>query len=114
MRKILDIGIIVLVLVIMLTACSKVKEVPTGTYYADSDMAAITVLNNNEMMITGPKEVSAAFTGKYVIEGNKLILTIAEQEDYIFLIKARDLVLESGEWLENFVEQGTVFRLSEE
>jgi len=112
--KSISVGIIILVIVIMLTACTKVNEVPLGTYYEDGDMAAIIVQGDNEMMITGPKEVSAAFTGKYVIEGNKLILTIAEQEDYIFLIEAQDLVLESGEWLENWVEQGTVFHLSEE
>jgi hypothetical protein len=113
-QKIINIGIMVLAIVIMLTACSKTSEVQIGTYRADGDMAAITVQDDNGMVIYGPKEVSAAWTGKYVIEGNKLTLTIAEQEDYIFLIEDKSLVLESGEWLENWVEQGTVFHLSED
>lgn len=107
-------SVLIMLVMIMFTACSNVKEVPNGTYIADEGKATIIVKNANEIMITGPKEISAAFTGKYIVEGDKLILTLAEQEDYIFLIEDKALVLESGEWLENWVEQGTTFHLSGE
>lgn len=114
MRKVFNIGIMTVAMAAMLTACTAANEVQTGTYRADGDLASIIVQDNQVMMITGPKEVSAAFTGKYVIEDHKLILTIAGQEDSIFLVGEQGLVLESGEWLENWVEQGAVFHLSEE
>ena len=112
MRKLLIVSMVVFTVALTLTACSKANEVQVGTYHADNDMATVTVQEDGTMMITGPKEVSAAFTGKYVVERNKLILSIAEQEDHIFSIEEQGLVLESGEWLENWVEQGTAFHLA--
>lgn len=106
MRKIF---IICFVLTILATACSKTNKIPLGTYCANEEQATVIVQKDNKMTITGPKEVSAAFTGQYVIVGDRLTLTIAEQEDYIFLIKGKDLVLENGKWLENWVDKGTEF-----
>lgn len=118
MRKPLLNGLITLTLTVIiaitLTACSKAKEVPTGLYYASDKRALVAVQDENQLMVAGPVEVSATFTGKYTIEGNKLILSIEGQEDYIFLIGDQSLTLESGEWLENWADKGTVFRLTEE
>lgn len=64
MRKILNTGIrliAVLVFAATLAACLKDSEGSIGLYRAEGDLAE----NNNEMMITGPKEVSAAYTGTY-------------------------------------------------
>ena len=66
MRKILNAGIkLIAVFVATLAACSKESEVPIGFYRAEGDLATVSVQDNNEMMITDPKEVSAAFTGTY-------------------------------------------------
>lgn len=115
MRKIIHVVFMMMVIAAMLTACSSAKELPACIYVADGDLATVIIQNGNEMMVTGPKEVNAAFTGQYVIIGNKLTLSLSltEQEDCIFSIKDNSLILESGEWLENWIERGAVFHLSE-
>lgn len=114
MKRIFNIVLMILVIATMITACSSAKEVPVGTYIADGNLATVIVQDANEIMITGPLEVSAAFTGQYIISGHKLTLSFAELDDHVFSIEYNSLVLESGEWLENWIEQGTVFHLSEE
>lgn len=115
MRKVFNAGIkliAVFMFVVTLAACSKDSKVSIGSYHADGDLAVVAVRENNEMMISGPEEVSAAFTGTYTVEGDKITLSIPNQKDHTFTVEKQSLVFESGDWLENWVEQGTVFSFS--
>ena len=109
MKKIFP--LIILIMATMLVSCSRAKTIPAGTYITDGD-AAMLIIQEDEMTILGPKEISAAFTGQCRVEGQKLIVTL-DGQDCIFLIQNNALALESGQWLENWVLPGTVFHLSE-
>ncbi len=110
--------IITLILIIMLSACSNEQNeflFKAGTYVSDGDILSASTLKlqgDNEFILLGPPYLNFAPTGKYSVTDKKLILTVSEEEKYIFSIKNGNLIFESGTWLENWVERGSEFHLS--
>jgi len=101
---------VLLMCVIMLSACSGKKELTLGTYVSKNDELIFIELqsNNNFVLINSP--VSYHPTGKYTIKGDKLFLK--EDDEYVFSIKNDKLIFESGAWLESFIDKGSEFQLS--
>jgi hypothetical protein len=80
-----------------------------GIFTAEGDSAAtLTLRDNNEFTLRGPDYVSFIMSGSYRTENGRIILS-AEGDETIFLMNAGSLIFESGAWLENFAESGTVF-----
>ena len=144
MKKMLVLGLTVLVLLVFLVGCSNENEVvnppnsfaydpqpinrPTpnnvlvsGTYVATYTVvgngevsSTLILLNNNEFVLSGNEFISYMPSGTYTIDNGKLLLTVTEEEVFIFIIDDDRLIFESGTWLENWVEPGTHFYLSNE
>jgi hypothetical protein len=73
----------------------------------------LSLVEGNKYFLCGPAAVSFTPNGIYSIEGDVLTLFDGGEEAFKFLIMGDTLVFESGEWLENWVEPGTVFILTE-
>jgi len=138
MKKVFALGIAVLVLLVSLVGCDKENgEVnpPSNpandpqaisnttqnnileTYVVDGDgevSSTLTLKSNNEFALSGNELISHMPSGTYTIDNEKLLLTVTEEEVYVFTIDDGRLIFESGTWLENWVEQGTVFYLFNE
>ena len=140
MKKILVLGLAVLVLLVSLVGCSNeneevnplsnpaydpqqalinptynnrlVLETYVATYVVVGDgevSSTLILLNNNEFLLSGNEFISYQPSGTYRIENGKLLLTVTEDEVYVFLIGDGKLIFESGTWLEYLVEPGTHF-----
>lgn len=144
MKKTFALGIAVLVLLVSLVGCDKENEEinpasnpandpqaisnPTDNnililetyiapYVVDGDgkvSSTLTLKSNNEFALSGNEFISYMPCGTYTIDNEKLLLTVTEEEVYVFTIDDGRLIFESGTWLENWVEKGTVFYLSDE
>jgi hypothetical protein len=81
------------------------------TYEAEGESTAVVALQEgNVFALSGSVYISFTPTGTYRIEGGKLFLSMGDY-DTIFLMEKDRLIFESGTWLENWVEIGTVFYL---
>ena len=87
-------------------------SVITASYTAVGDSSAMLILrDNNDFALRGSDYISVSPTGKYRTENGKLFLSMGDY-DIIFLMDGNRLMFESGAWLENWVEKGTVFNLT--
>ena len=82
----------------------------TAIYIAGNSW--VSLVEGNKYYLCGPAAVSLTPSGTYTIDGDVLTLFDGSEEAFRFLIRNNALVFESGEWLENWVEPGTVFVLS--
>ena len=144
MKKLLALGIAVLLFLVSLTGCDEENGelnyqnnindnspaiinstpnniLPLKTYVApyvmegDDEVSSTLILHNdNKFTLFGNKFISYAPSGTYTIDNEKLLLTVTEDEVYVFNIDDDKLIFNSGTWLENWVEQGTVFHLKYE
>ena len=140
MKKILVLGIIILVFLVGCSDENRGINLPNSsandpqainnpaphnilarTYVAtyivvgDGEVSStLILLNNNEFILSGNEFISYMPSGTYVIDNGKLLLTVTEEEVYIFIIDDDRLIFESGTWLENWIEPGTHFYLSNE
>ena len=96
-------------------------ELTLRTYVAsyvvegDGEVSSTLLLqNDNGFALSANEYISYMPSGKYAIDNEKLLLTVADDEVYVFIIDDDKLIFESGTWLENWVEQGTVFHLKAE
>ncbi|MDL2238494.1 hypothetical protein LJC56_11845 [Christensenellaceae bacterium OttesenSCG-928-K19] len=119
-RKVLCI-VIVLIVSVLLFACSSEPELELGTYVSETSTviesfpdASLSLESDNEFMLYGPAFISLVMDGKYKIADGKLTLTSSNDDVHVFTIYDDTLVFESGEWLGNWIEQGTEFHLSSE
>lgn len=78
-----------------------------------TENAWLSLNEGNEYALSGPAEISYMPSGTYTVEGGVMKLFIGEEEMFSFLLVGDTLIFESGEWLENWVEPGTVFTLAE-
>jgi hypothetical protein len=86
----------------------------TSTYISDDGLSRIGLRDNGRFYVEGRPEISYIPTGNYEIDGNKLILNVYENQQFIFIISENSLIFENGEWLENWIPKGTVFTLLED
>ena len=144
MKKMLVLGIIILVLLVFLVGCSNengavnpssnpaygpqqalidpthnnrlVLETYVASYVVrDGEVSStLILLNNNEFVLSGNEFISYQPSGTYRIDNEKLLLMANDYEVYVFIIDDGKLIFESGTWLENWVEPGTHFYLSNE
>jgi|GEM_PF-434389 len=75
--------------------------------------AWVSLIEGNKYLMSGPATISFSPSGTYKIEGKVLTLFDGSEEAHKFLINDDTIVLQSSEWLENWMEPGTVFILSE-
>jgi hypothetical protein len=73
----------------------------------------VVLQDNNRFYVQGRPEISYIPMGEYTTDDNKLFLNITENEQFIFSYINSRLIFESGTWLENWIEIGTVLTLSE-
>jgi len=71
------------------------------------------LFEGNKYALSGTAEISYVLSGTYTIEGDVMKLFIGDDEAFRFIFSDNTLIFESGEWLENWVEPGTVFTPSE-
>ena len=114
MKKIL--ALLALTLAAALSGCSganEAKEARMGTYKDFVSESSLTIKEGNGFMMTGPPVLSFAPMGEFTVRDDKIILKV-NGEDHIFSIGDGELVFESGNWLESWVEKGTEFYLTGE
>lgn len=109
MKKVVRLIIASLVIVIIMSGCSNAREVPSGTYVASNSDATVVIRENSEIMIAGPKEISAAFVGQYIYKGDEIIFNGIDDDEHVFLYKDGNIIYDCGKWMGNWVEEGTVF-----
>jgi hypothetical protein len=73
----------------------------------------VSLVEGNKYYLCGPVAVSFTPSGTYTVEGDVLTLFDGSEEAFKFFIRDNALVFESGEWLEHWIEPGTVFMRSE-
>ncbi|MCL2158095.1 MAG: copper resistance protein NlpE [Oscillospiraceae bacterium] len=87
------------------------KPQQIGCYVAKN--ASVFLYEDNTFALHGPAEISHAPSGTYTIENGVLTLFGADEQVYKFFVDGDTLVFESGTWLENWVEPGTLLVLTE-
>ena len=84
-----------------------------GTYSTDDGMVKVVLLNGGEFYIVR-SATSYSPTGTWSISaGERLTLAVSEDERYIFVHNGGSITFQSGAWLENMIEPGTVLTLAE-
>jgi hypothetical protein len=82
-----------------------------GTYATNDGLTYVSLQNNNRFFVQGLPQISYVPGGYFTVEENMLILMITEDEQFIFSYSGGNLIFESGVWLKNWIEPGTVLRL---
>jgi len=78
------------------------------TYSTIEGPSAMVILQeDNNFTICGPDYTSVMPTGKYRVDNGKLLLSI-DGGDIIFSMEKDRLIFESGTWMENWIEKGTI------
>ena len=96
----------------------EIESVSFDTLYGNqiglytTENAWVSLFESNKYVLSGPAEISSAPSGTYTIEGEVLTLFNGNEAAFMFSMKGDTLIFESGEWLENWVEPGTVFILT--
>lgn len=114
MRKFIALLLIVALSPLVFAACSGQQDVELGFYVAENFSATLSLQSDNEFVLYGPVAVSYALHGEYTVQKDKLILANFDGEKTIFTINKDELVFESGAWLGNWIEQGSILRFSNE
>ena len=81
------------------------------THDKEGALVEVFLLDGNKFAIHR-EFVSHVPNGEYTIDGYKFIFTIGSEIEYIFSYENGKLIFESGTWLENWIEIGTVLTLS--
>ena len=117
-RKVLLLLLLV-VSALLLTICyslqDKTKEIKTGKYVMQDteleDCVWVELKDDNQFEFSRGI-VSYRPTGTYAIEENIITLSVNENEAYTFLVDGDKLIFESGEYAENLVKKGGIFKLT--
>ena len=88
------------------------REIEFGTYISMGETPSTLVLqSNHEFALIASDYISLIPRGQFTINNSKLYLAIVDDE-HIFLIVEDGLIFESGTWLGQWVEQGSLFEFS--
>lgn len=109
MRK--NIVFVLISLFFILTACS-ISAVKTGRYVMKNavteDWSWIDIKDGNMYEFNRAGNVSYRPSGKYLVEGDRLILNVGDNSSYTFIIDGNSLIFESTTTNGNFIKKGTV------
>jgi hypothetical protein len=100
--------------ILALSACSS-SSIKTGRYVMENteteDWSWIDIKEGNTYEFNRAGNVSYRPSGKYSVEGDKLILNVGDNSSYTFLIYGNSLIFESTTTNGNFIKKGTVYTL---
>jgi len=113
-------NIIVMTVVAMLamfvapSMASGIRVEIIGKYITDDKEGALVeiILSDGNKFAIHREFVSYIPNGEYIINEDKLVFIIGSEVEYTFSYKDDMLIFESGTWLENWIEPGTVLMLS--
>ena len=106
---------ILLTVILMFGACLLAEDIPLGNYITVEETAygnaGVLIANDFEFAIY-VDSLSYCPSGRYLVEGDNLTLTVNDEEIYRFKIEEDKLIFKSGEWLEKMIAVDTVFEFS--
>jgi len=112
MRK--KIVLLLILLIFTLTACSS-SSIKTGRYVMENteteEWSWIDIKDGNMYEFNRAGNVSYRPSGKYTVEGDRLILNVGDNSSYTFIIEGNSLIFESTTTNGNFIKKGTVYTL---
>lgn len=112
-RSITLLGTILLIIISsMLFGCSKSSnEIKEGLYSSNEGFAHLRIEEDETFVLQRDFATSYAPTGGYIVDGDKLILHVNnnEKETIEFKISGDTLIFETGKLAENHIKKGTVF-----
>jgi hypothetical protein len=111
-KKIFTLGVALIMCLGLFVGCGDAK-LKQGVYVTDDGLASVTLSADNEFMFVRHIATSYVPTGNYSIKKGKLILRVSDNEEYVFIIKSRQIVFDSSFETESLITKGTVFKLSE-
>lgn len=104
---------IIIATLILACSCSINKnsnQLKIGKYVkVENGFAWVVLEENNEFEFNRSIATSYRPRGSYSIQNGELILKVDDTEEYKFKIDGEKLVFESGTYVENLLEKGTVF-----
>lgn len=118
MKK-MKMSVIIIVLFSIVVGCAvqeSNKELKLGKYVIKNseteDVAWFVLSKDNEFEFNRNKVMSYRPKGIYKVENDTLILFVNKEEIYKFKINGEEIIFISGDFVETFVEKGTIFKLS--
>ena len=112
MRK--NLVFVLILLFFTLSACST-SSIKTGRYVMENteteEWSWIDIKEGNIYEFNRAGNVSYRPSGKYTVEGDKLILKVGDNSSYTFLIEGNSLIFENTTTNGNFIKKGTVYTL---
>lgn len=103
-----------LLLLFTLTACAA-PSIKTGRYVMENtdieEWSWIDIKDGNMYEFNRANNVSYRPSGKYSVDGDKLILNVGDNSSYIFLIDGDSLIYDSTTTSGHFIKKGTVYTL---
>ena len=120
-RKIFAVFLIIFVLILgLFTGCTKqnkIDELKLGRYIMQDTepegLAWVLLSENKQFVFNRGAATSYRPSGTYSIKDEVLTLYVNEDESYIFSIEGEKLIFQSGQFAEDLVEKGAVFKLSD-
>jgi hypothetical protein len=102
--------------VVFFSSCDKASagkgEMPIlGIYTSDDGLTQVALNANNRFYISGRPEISFRPDGTYSVNGSEIIMNGGGQL-FLFSHENGKLTFRSGTWLENWINPGTVLKLS--
>lgn len=113
MKKVNVFTILIVLIIMFLSACSNQTTLQPGRYDSEDGTASVILEDENKFEFRRHFASSYAPTGEYIIEDNKLVLQVNDDEYYTFSIKDNQLIFEDGTYTDSFLSAGTVFTLSD-
>ena len=115
MKKLMVIFILALSFLIVGCSNQTISELELGRYFiVDSEIensAWILLEENNHFEFNRAIATSYRPSGTYSINNEILVLFVSNNESYKFKIKDDKLIFISGDFIEDLIEVGTIFRL---
>lgn len=103
-----------LMMIFLISGCQGKMDLKTGRYYLDGNREKfVYVLLDEDGYFEFHRGLALSYLpmGKYEVEGEKLVLKVNEEEEYLFVINGDELIFQ-GE-IEGILESGSRFLLEE-
>ncbi len=106
--------ILIVIITISQIGCSP-TTIKTGRYVMENteteEWSWIDIMEDNRYEFNRALNTSYRPSGKYTVEGNKLILKVGDNSSYTFIIKGNSLIYDSSTTSGHFLKEGTVYTL---